>query len=131
MRKPTLSATLFVVLWTSSARAMQSSYAPYNEGKMDPQPSGWPLTPEGKAFALKPDVNVHPTPLLTSITINGVKQVEPTAKLEVLTGQPDDQNTIAQPDKVTPKLTQITTAARSFTHEFPAFSVTVMRLKVN
>ena len=34
--------------------SIQYPYAPYNEGKMDPQLTGWPLTDAGKAFVKKP-----------------------------------------------------------------------------
>lgn len=34
------------------ARALDYPYAPYNEGKMDPQLTGWPLTEEEKAYVL-------------------------------------------------------------------------------
>ena len=35
-------------------------YAPYQEGKMDPQTSGWPLTPEEEAYVLKPEHDRRP-----------------------------------------------------------------------
>jgi len=33
-----------------AARALDYPYAPFNEGRMDPQKSGWPLTPEERAY---------------------------------------------------------------------------------
>jgi alpha-L-arabinofuranosidase len=50
-----------------------------------------------------------------------------TANIEVLTGGLNDVNSIEEPKKVAPKAFGIQASAR-FTHEFPARSVTVMRL---
>jgi alpha-L-arabinofuranosidase len=74
-------------------------------------------------------VNVHSKPLTTNLTIKGVTGIDPKATVEVLTGQPDDQNTVDQPTKIIPEQEQINNAGRLFTHAFPAFSVSVMRLK--
>lgn len=74
-------------------------------------------------------VNVHTEPLLTNITINGVTGLEPQATVEVLTGQPTDQNTPAQPERILPRQEPINNAGRSFQHTFPACSVSVIRLK--
>lgn len=43
-----------------SAGAMQYPYAPYNEGKMDPQVTGWPLTDAEKAWVSKPEYSRKP-----------------------------------------------------------------------
>lgn len=42
------------------APALEYPYPPYNEGKMDPQKTGWPLTGEEKAYALKPEFERRP-----------------------------------------------------------------------
>jgi alpha-N-arabinofuranosidase len=54
--------------------------------------------------------------------------IEPTATGEVLTGELGAVNTVAQPNKVVPKLITIT-AGTSFIYDMPAHSVTVLRLK--
>jgi alpha-L-arabinofuranosidase len=56
--------------------------------------------------------------------------VSANAACEVLSGQPSDQNTIAAPTKVAPQQADVTDAGQQFTHEFPAYSVSVMRLNV-
>lgn len=52
------SALAFAAL--SLLQALDYPYAPYNEGKMDPQKTGWPLTPEEESFALKPEHERRP-----------------------------------------------------------------------
>jgi platelet-activating factor acetylhydrolase IB subunit beta/gamma len=56
-RGPAKAAVCLVgaLLSLQVAFAMQYSYAPYNEGKMDPQLTGWPLTDEERAYVLKPE----------------------------------------------------------------------------
>jgi alpha-L-arabinofuranosidase len=65
----------------------------------------------------------------TTINLRGAKEVQATGKAIVLTSDsPRDQNTIANPTKVTPKEEPITDAAATFHRSFPANSVTVLRL---
>ncbi len=40
--------------------ALEYPYAPFNEGKMDPQLAGWPLTEAEKAYVLKPEHERRP-----------------------------------------------------------------------
>ncbi|HUB27088.1 MAG TPA: alpha-L-arabinofuranosidase C-terminal domain-containing protein [Tepidisphaeraceae bacterium] len=75
-------------------------------------------------------VNVSATPQSLQIRLNGAGAVSPNATAEVLTGEPGDQNSIEAPLKVAPQSADITDAAPQFTHEFPAYSVSVMRLDV-
>lgn len=63
------------------------------------------------------------------IDLRGVPTVGRTATGQVLAGQPQDVNTIDAPEKVAPKLVIIKNAGKTFTHEFPAHSVSVIRLK--
>ena len=55
----TLIAVLFCVA-SLSAQALEYPYAPYNEGKMDPQKGGWPLTEEGRNYVLLPEHERRP-----------------------------------------------------------------------
>jgi alpha-L-arabinofuranosidase len=64
-----------------------------------------------------------------AIDLRGVREVAREAAIEVLSGNPGDVNSVAEPTKVAPKPSTITGAAASFVHEFPAHSVSVMRLK--
>lgn len=51
-----LTAILFVLLLITSplSFALEYPYAPYNEGKLEPQIKGWPLTPEQLTYLSKP-----------------------------------------------------------------------------
>jgi platelet-activating factor acetylhydrolase IB subunit beta/gamma len=51
---------LFVCAASLSVQALDYPYAPYNEGKMDPQKIGWPLTEEERKFVLLPEHERRP-----------------------------------------------------------------------
>lgn len=68
---------------------------------------------------------VEPSPV--QLILKGAKTVGPQAQLEVLSGNPKDVNTIDNPKRVVPNLSTIENAAASFTHEFPASSISVIR----
>jgi alpha-L-arabinofuranosidase len=74
-------------------------------------------------------VNTHAIPQQLQINLNGVKAVDKKATAEVLTGEPGDVNSIKEPQKIVPQSVMITDAAPSFPHEFPAHSVSVIRLQ--
>ena len=74
-------------------------------------------------------VNFGKTPQKLEVSLPGAPAVSPAADCEVLTGRPEDVNTIADPEKVAPKQVPVTDAGPSFTHEFPAYSVSVMKLR--
>lgn len=44
----------------SADKPFEYPYPPYNQGKMDPQKTGWPLTGEEKAYVLKPEYERRP-----------------------------------------------------------------------
>ncbi len=48
------------LLAAGAARALEYPYAPYNEGKMEPQLTGWPLTDGEKDYVLKPEYERRP-----------------------------------------------------------------------
>jgi alpha-L-arabinofuranosidase len=62
------------------------------------------------------------------IDLTGVGNLAKEATFEQLTGDPDVQNTVAEPTKIAPTTGKIEDAGASFTHEFPGNSVTVIRL---
>jgi alpha-L-arabinofuranosidase len=74
-------------------------------------------------------VNPRETAQTIDININGVSSIQREASLEVLTGRADDVNTVAEPTKIAPKQSKISTTGANFTHEFPAYSVSVIRLR--
>ena len=50
------------------------------------------------------------------------------AHLILLTGKPEDMNTIDAPQKIAPQESDMHDTAASFTHEFPAYSMSVLKL---
>ena len=53
-------STVLACVAALPALAMDYSHAPYNEGKMDPQRTGWPLTETERAYVLKPEYERRP-----------------------------------------------------------------------
>lgn len=74
-------------------------------------------------------VNVQAIPQPLKIDLQGVQKVAREAKGEILSAELGGMNSVAEPAKVAPKPIAITNAGTSFTHELPAHSVTVLRLK--
>jgi alpha-L-arabinofuranosidase len=58
-----------------------------------------------------------------------VKTIRREATGEMLTGDLTAVNTVADPLKVTPRTIAISNAAPAFTHDLPAYSVELLRLK--
>jgi alpha-L-arabinofuranosidase len=74
-------------------------------------------------------VNGNEKAMDTEINIQGAKQLAGTGQALVLSSEnPMDENTLAQPDKVSPKSEAFTVPGPSFRHTFPGNSVTVLRL---
>lgn len=63
------------------------------------------------------------------IALNGLRAVGREAVGEVLTGSPADVNSLAEPRHIAPKPLRIPIAGTTFSHAFPASSITVLRLK--
>lgn len=74
-------------------------------------------------------VNIQKAAQTLRVDLRGVKTVRSQATGEVLTGELTTVNTVAEPKKVVPTPIAIANAAPSFTHELPAHSVSVIRLK--
>ncbi|MCX6360337.1 MAG: GDSL-type esterase/lipase family protein [Armatimonadetes bacterium] len=55
-----LSVALLAPLSAAAQKPFAYPYAPYNEGKMDPQRTGWPLTDAERAYVLKPEFARRP-----------------------------------------------------------------------
>ena len=64
MNKKSLPRTLLLLgllaFACGTAGAIQYPYAPYNDGKMDPQLTGWPLTPEEMCTTVPPAKSIAP-----------------------------------------------------------------------
>ncbi len=87
------------------------------------------LSADGKEIILKV-VNASSSDQATTVKLDGAKKIAARAKAIVLTSKNAmDENSIAEPAKVAPVEAEISNAAPSFTHSFPANSVTVIRLQ--
>ncbi|MCE5250557.1 carbohydrate binding domain-containing protein [bacterium] len=84
-------------------------------------------TEHGKNDILLKVVNNKNTSETVNITLKGADTINPAGHATVLTGAPDDENSIANPTKVVPK-TSTFAAGSSFNYSFPAYSVTVLRV---
>jgi alpha-L-arabinofuranosidase len=73
-------------------------------------------------------VNGGNTPKTVALQLDGASSVGSNAKLIEISGKPSDENTLDEPTKIAPKKSEIK-AGTSFSHEFPACSVTILRLK--
>ena len=61
----TLRLLSYLILWSLLSHqavlcAVEYPYAPYRNGAMDPQLSGWPLTPAGEAYVMTPEYDRKP-----------------------------------------------------------------------
>jgi alpha-L-arabinofuranosidase len=75
-------------------------------------------------------VNASASPQRLSVDLLGALSVEKHAVVEVLAGEPEDVNTVAEPRKIYPRAADIEDAGTSFLHEFPVYSVSVFRFVV-
>ena len=73
-------------------------------------------------------VNVSRMPQALQLDLQGMKKVTGGTAL-VLAGQPGDVNSIEAPEKVAPKTVRLKLSNPNFTHTFPPYSTTVLRLK--
>lgn len=74
-------------------------------------------------------VNTSQTPTETSIDLRGAANLRGSAKAIILTSaHPGDENSLAEPRKVSPITEEIRVSDAKFTHSFPANSFTVLRI---
>ncbi|MBU6411752.1 MAG: DUF1080 domain-containing protein, partial [Verrucomicrobia bacterium] len=73
-------------------------------------------------------VNPYGQPVATTFQINGVNSVAPAAALIQLTGNPADENSLADPTSVFPVTNAISNAGTNFSLTLPAYSLSVLRL---
>ncbi len=77
-------------------------------------------------------VNVSKRAIATRVELQGVTGIAPKAESYVLTSaDPKDENSIAEPTKVVPRQKIADGVGKDFTYEFPANSVTVLRLQAS
>lgn len=73
-------------------------------------------------------VNVSKDDQETEVNLEGASRLEPKAKLILLSGNPADENSIDQPNKIVPQESTLELSGPHFRHGFPAHSVTVLRI---
>lgn len=73
-------------------------------------------------------VNASATPQSVKIAISGAATIEREGKLIVLSGNPEDANSIREPTKVVPVERPLRDASAAFEHTFPGYSATVLEL---
>jgi alpha-L-arabinofuranosidase len=89
------------------------------------------FTRDGRELIVKV-VNTGAQALTAPVEVRGLKGVEKTARGWVLTsGNPQDENTLEEPNKISAREFKLDNAGVSFTHAFPAYSATVLRLRLN
>ena len=74
-------------------------------------------------------VNTSASAQQLQVDLQGARGIAKTAVAQVLTGDPDDMNSLDTPKKVAPQTTTLTGVGPTFVHEFPAHSVTVLRVR--
>jgi alpha-N-arabinofuranosidase len=75
-------------------------------------------------------VNTSGTPRQTTIQITGAPKIESKGEVVSLVADSlNDTNSIDEPRKVVPRTEKFDGLSANFTREFPAYSVTVMKLK--
>jgi alpha-L-arabinofuranosidase len=74
-------------------------------------------------------INMAENAQTVQLNINGAPKIAANAAGWLLTGQPGDQNSVAEPQKIAPQAITINNTGASFSHEFAASSVSVIRLK--
>jgi alpha-L-arabinofuranosidase len=84
-------------------------------------------TGAGKNDVLLKVVNKSSASEPVNITLNGAGKVYPVGHSTTLTGMPDAENSLANPNQVVPSSGTFS-AGSSFKHVFPAYSITVLRL---
>jgi alpha-N-arabinofuranosidase len=73
-------------------------------------------------------VNGDATPATVQMKLAGAGKISSGARLTVLAGQPGDENSFAEPQKISPRESVLNISSPAFQHEFPANSFTVLRL---
>jgi alpha-L-arabinofuranosidase len=85
---------------------------------------------EAKGEIVLKAINLSAQPMTANLKILGANNISPEQKITVLTSaSSSDNNSLDQPKKVVPAEIRTSGAASDFTHEFPARSLTVLRVK--
>lgn len=75
-------------------------------------------------------VNGGPSPLTMRLSLEGAPWPAGDARVMTLAGSPGDENSFAEPEKISPKSSLVALRGPEFSHVFPAHSLTVLRVKI-
>lgn len=75
-------------------------------------------------------VNASDRPVPVRLNLAGVRALRGPATVVTLSGQPGDENTFDQPDRIAPRTTRERLAGTGFVREFAPHSLTVLRMPV-
>jgi alpha-L-arabinofuranosidase len=84
----------------------------------------------GKKDVLLKIVNNREVQEKVNISLEGIGSAGSSGKFSMITGDPDDENSIKEPEKIIPKNGTFE-AGKSFDFTFPGYSVTVLRVSYN
>jgi alpha-L-arabinofuranosidase len=84
---------------------------------------------EGKSEVILKVVNATAHPRGANVELKGAGKVAPKALATVLAASLADENTLAEPRKVAPVTTSVGGVGAGFRHDFPPYSLTVLRIK--
>jgi alpha-L-arabinofuranosidase len=77
-------------------------------------------------------VNPLDTPQPINVMISGIAGIKPSGQLiELKSNNPEDLNSITEPTKIVPVTMEIEGLSTKFTHTFPPYSISVLKLNVN
>ncbi len=74
-------------------------------------------------------VNTSDSAAEATVNLSGLSAGVKSATVTVLAGEPTDENSIGEPDKVKPETTVVEGVGAEFTHVFPPNSLTVLRVE--
>lgn len=75
-------------------------------------------------------IHLSAQPLTATLNLAGAAHVGTTAQITVLkSDRPSDNNSLDQPGRVLPVVSEMAISGATFAHEFPASSLTVLRVK--
>lgn len=122
------------------ARSAPAAQSDYNRRPITPQQPPAPVQLPLLAFDSTRDsktgaifikvVNRAETSQPVHITLTGVSSIASSGRLISMSGSgPEDTNTITEPKKIVPVISQITGLGTDFTHSFAPYSVNVLELK--
>lgn len=75
-------------------------------------------------------INMAAEPVAATLSLRGLDRIKPDASVTVLTSASlSGNNSLDEPNRVAPAESRISTASQEFTHEFPANSLTILRIK--